>query len=693
MLYYAMKYTIGAFVCLCMLLVCSCRQQLDGSKAAYLDAKLQALTDSASTRKALTPAELSFLDSIHPAASGVGINQLAHKQIIIATASQQPEDKISHADSAINLLEDRFTGVEKTALLFSRAVNIRASIYFRFRNYDEALRNYALVKIALSNVKDSCQQVTYYENMARILYAQRKYLDAAPYFRKVATLTDECRPPLAFAIIQEHLNNTALCFDAIDMADSAFFYYNAALEFIEKNQEGYDLTPDRKARLPVMKAVIYGNQGELNYRLQRYDTAVAQLKKSNEVMRTEDPYFTAGNLLGLMRVYLNTRQLQKAGEVLAELNATVDTTAVNDFYRGVVQTRAEYYHAVGDASTAYRDMAFAHKLRDSIAKRDREFVTIDVAREFENREQKSINDALRKDNKLKQSYLLIFIISTVLAITIAGLVWYNLKRKSLYVARLKKLNSEVEAANEDLHQTLHSLEESHAENTRLLRTVAHDLRNPVGAIRTLAYSLNRKDLPADAKEALHLIQTTCTDSLNLIRDLLDYKKDSAGISKELIDMGRLIEQCSEILQLKAEEKKQQLRLDIDHPKIPANREKLYRVISNLVNNAIKFSPEHSEIIISLQQKESSVLVSVKDNGIGIPEDLKDKIFNLSGESSRVGTAGEESYGLGLSICQKIVREHDGSLWFESEVGKGSVFFMELPGRVSGEVASHTPPLS
>src|SRR5664279_394350 len=109
-----------------------------------------------------------------------------------------------------------------------------------------------------------------------------------------------------------------------------------------------------------------------------------------------------------------------------------------------------------------------------------------------------------------------------------------------------------------------------------------------------------------------------------------------------------------------------------------NRQRMWRVISNIVNNAIKFSPANAEIIIRLERKADSLILSVHDSGIGIPADLKDKIFTIHPDASREGTSGEESYGLGLSISRKIIEEHEGKLWFESEAGIGSVFYVELP---------------
>ena len=106
---------------------------------------------------------------------------------------------------------------------------------------------------------------------------------------------------------------------------------------------------------------------------------------------------------------------------------------------------------------------------------------------------------------------------------------------------------------------------------------------------------------------------------------------------------------------------------------------MWRVVSNIINNAIKFSPENSTIRVKLQKKNASaVLLSVQDNGIGIPVDLQDKIFTGNPQNRRPGTMGEESHGLGLSIVKKIVEEHGGNIWFESSVAGGTVFYVELP---------------
>ncbi|MBK7427455.1 MAG: ATP-binding protein [Saprospiraceae bacterium] len=102
------------------------------------------------------------------------------------------------------------------------------------------------------------------------------------------------------------------------------------------------------------------------------------------------------------------------------------------------------------------------------------------------------------------------------------------------------------------------------------------------------------------------------------------------------------------------------------------------MFNNLIANAIKFSPENSEIQISLKKSGQTAICKIKDQGIGIPEEIKHQIFDLFTEAKRSGTSGEQSFGLGLAISKQIIESHQGKIWFESEEDEGTTFFIELP---------------
>ena len=102
------------------------------------------------------------------------------------------------------------------------------------------------------------------------------------------------------------------------------------------------------------------------------------------------------------------------------------------------------------------------------------------------------------------------------------------------------------------------------------------------------------------------------------------------------------------------------------------------MISNLVANAIKFSPTGAIINVKMEHDANRVLIEVSDHGIGIPAELHDKIFDMFTEAKRPGTAGEQAFGLGLAISKQIVEAHGGKIWFESDPMKGTTFFVDLP---------------
>jgi signal transduction histidine kinase len=177
---------------------------------------------------------------------------------------------------------------------------------------------------------------------------------------------------------------------------------------------------------------------------------------------------------------------------------------------------------------------------------------------------------------------------------------------------------------------------------------------------------------------LQLIRESGQNSLDLVSDLLQVHTRAEQLKKEPVDLNTLLHYCVDLLQYKANAKGQQIILQAAHVTVAVNNEKLWRVVSNLITNAIKFSPVGDVIIVSLTENPPYVTIAVEDHGIGIPPSMKNNIFDMSADAKRKGTAGEESYGMGLAICKQIVEAHDGRIWFESQPGMGSTFYVELP---------------
>jgi signal transduction histidine kinase len=230
-----------------------------------------------------------------------------------------------------------------------------------------------------------------------------------------------------------------------------------------------------------------------------------------------------------------------------------------------------------------------------------------------------------------------------------------------------------------LQDTVNALEQSEIENESVLKIVAHDLRNPIAAMISASHLVFWEQVPSDEQlEIVTAIQHSGEKANTLIGQILQSSADRDRVSKSDVALEEIVQSCIDMLSHKANEKQQTLDYHYEEINVPVDREKIWRVFCNLLSNAIKFSPLGGTIGVNLAVEPGKVRLSVKDEGIGIPDNLKGQIFHSSNKARRPGTSGEQSFGIGLSICKQIVEAHDGRIWFQSEKGSGSTFFVELP---------------
>lgn len=226
------------------------------------------------------------------------------------------------------------------------------------------------------------------------------------------------------------------------------------------------------------------------------------------------------------------------------------------------------------------------------------------------------------------------------------------------------------------------LTKSKEEKDRILNVVAHDLRSPLSGISGISKMMLADDKLIDStKEMFKLIEHSAESTIRLISDLMQTNINSADQYQfKPIELNKLLRQSLQILVFTAKEKNIIIEANIAKQNIliSADEDKIDRVISNLVTNAIKFSKTESIVHVILTQNEEFVELVVSDNGIGIPLNMQDKIFDLFTTAKRKGTAGEKSFGLGLAICKKIVEVHGGQISVESIEGEGSTFIVKLP---------------
>jgi len=264
----------------------------------------------------------------------------------------------------------------------------------------------------------------------------------------------------------------------------------------------------------------------------------------------------------------------------------------------------------------------------------------------------------------------------------AVVVIHDITERKQAMERLKEYAAELERANKELRR----LDEIKSE---FVAVASHELRTPLATIKNaIQLLLQRKtgEINENQEKFLSLAEKNINRLTNILNSLLDLSKIESGrmgLNFEEINLRDPIEFILSSFKPQVDGKSIQIEMEIekDLPSVYGDRERIIQILINLVGNAIKFTPEGGTIYVSAKPFDGDgnmVAVSVRDSGIGIPEDQLEKVFekfHQVEESLRRSVGGT---GLGLAITKGLVEAHHGNIWVESELGKGSTFTFTLP---------------
>lgn len=237
----------------------------------------------------------------------------------------------------------------------------------------------------------------------------------------------------------------------------------------------------------------------------------------------------------------------------------------------------------------------------------------------------------------------------------------------------------------DRRELAEKLAESNKTKDTLFSIIAHDLRNPfniiMGFSELLVQAIEDHDLES-AKEYAGMIDSSTHRTYDLLMNLLEWSRlQSVGItmSPQEIDLKLIILSNIRIAKFAASVKNITIHFEEpdSHPFV-TDSGMLNTVLRNLINNAIKYTPENGSITISLQKKDQFYYISVQDNGVGMSEETINNIFYLKTIHSSPGTNNEPGTGLGLVLCNDFVQMMGGEINVESKVGSGTTFTFSLP---------------
>jgi len=466
---------------------------------------------------------------------------------------------------------------------------------------------------------------------------------------------------------QIQLNNT------IAAIQSALSDYDNAIEMLDRS-----LRIARENALVQAEAITLNNMGNVCYRMKQYDLALSHYEESLAIRLTQGvPSEIAVARYGVGNVRFEKGDFDRTKQDYESCLTIVEQTNDQKLKAHILEALGRLY--LSPSFSAYNpEQAILYfndalSLAESLQFKRLIYLTLEqrsVAFELTGNYQNALADERRarqiKDDVVGEEQQKATRALTVLHQT-------EQAKKDAELERLKN----IELAN-----ALKKVEEANAFKTELLGIAAHDLKNPLQVISGFSSLIDEAASLNDAKQYATLIQSSSARMLKLIKDLLETAALDSGkldLNKIPVNLADLLRAVAEHNRPNAEKKSQTIELDLEDDLVEIDLERMREVFENLVSNAVKYSPNGKRIVVGSRRSELGIVAFVKDEGQGLTEEDKQKLFGKFQRLSVRPTGGESSTGLGLSIVKQLVELHGGRVWAESDgKNQGTTFFVALP---------------
>lgn len=512
-------------------------------------------------------------------------------------------------------------------------------------------------------------------NMGVLFWGKQQYDEALSKFREAEVLLANCLakelkdPILQWDQALTYYNviaSIAGVHISLDSQEQALFYAERALSIADSIGHTYGV------------AYSEALNGRLLMNENRYAKALESLERAVRIYREMGlKREWASFSVNLAQVLLKLDKPNRALQVLDEAEPVA--FQINDpaIKRDIFEQQAEVLEKLNRIEQAYERFKSYVRIKDTLQTNNR-IIPEDSPQaetaETADKDQQIETLKAHQESTRRQLILAVFVLSLVFLLVMLYLGY--LRNKTL-----RRINRVLAQKNEEIKRQNERLASSNDDLRQFAHVVSHDLREPLRSIGSFATLLQRRyqeQLDADADEFITFITGGVKRMDNLLADLMAYSV--VGIFQQdmrPVDVNEVIQDIIETIT--REKGSLGARINISNlPTLVANRNQLRQLFQHLIDNAIKFRSDATpEIRIEASQQGNYYLFAVEDNGIGMDELYKDKIFSLflrlhTKKSKYKGT------GIGLSICKKIVEQHKGKIWIDSELGIGTTVYFTLP---------------
>jgi len=555
---------------------------------------------------------------------------------------------------------------------FAKATLDLGGLYTSLSKYDKAIEKLLQALSIFEEINDTTYLIHVYNSVGNLYLNIEESKLALDYYQKALALT-KIYPKTD--ISDELLCNIGLLYyQGLNNDDSAEYYFNKALskEGIENNNIVY-------STILVNLATLKNNQGEYENAL-KYFRIVDGMKLEKSGPNTKmvcainmgNTYLEIGNIKeaehkindGLAQaIALNNLEFQKeAYHYLSRIDS------INGNFKEALSNYQKYYQI----SAEIRNTEVEEKIHKINTKHKLKQI-------------QSKNKMLAEQNELKQALLRKHIKMNILT-SIALVLTLVLLLFTIYLySRSRKLNTRLQRKNEQINKQKNELETLNNQLNKLISIIAHDLKAPFNALIGLLNELNNNAEHYTEEEKLIIIKgllQNTKSTYNLLENLMEWSVSKTGLLApkiETIDLYDMINEVIALNKLQLENKNLMINNQVrPDTKVFGDKKMTFTVLTNLINNAIKFSNPRSSITISSESKEGFLKINISDEGIGIPYKHLHSIFSIDSEYQTRGTENEYGTGLGLKVVAEFVERMGGKVSAISEENIGSTFSFELP---------------
>lgn len=440
-------------------------------------------------------------------------------------------------------------------------------------------------------------------------------------------------------------------YNELDQLDSAIHYYEKSLSLHKEI--------DNKRYI----AHCLNGMGKIHYKQGEYASALNNFEKAYQINFAARHHFgKIDNLIGRALIASQINDIADGKEYLAEALHYAQKLGYSSKITAVHLAAIEFYSNIGEYKTAAESMTKYIEVYDSLLS------NISYQTVAETKKRLEINEHLldaKSEIKIRQKEeIYLYLTISLFLLMFVVIIW----RFRIYLRLNRKLK------------------ESNQAKDKLFSIIAHDLKNPFLSLKGYISFLKEEKLSEkERKECIEHLDAITNNTYELLENLLNLSASKIGkISyyPTIFDINELIEDVCKIVNPALNKKSIMLKIYVTQDQVCADRDMLEIILRNLITNAVKYSNNEGEITIKSIKVDDTDCIEVIDKGVGMEQDVSQKLFSSDIIFSQSGTSGERGTGLGLSLCKEFIDKHNGKIEVESELGKGSLFRILLPNKNS-----------